>query len=71
LGVLAHQHPCRPGRIDQHLTEAGHGCVVIAPSLIPRKPGDRIKTDRRDAINLAKLHRAGNSPRFGSQIKRM
>jgi transposase len=32
---------------------------VVAPSLIPRKPGDRIKTDRRDAINLAKLHRAG------------
>ena len=29
------------------------------PSLIPRKPGDRIKTDRRDAINLAGLHRAG------------
>jgi transposase len=33
--------------------------VVVAPSLIPRKPGDRIKTDRRDAISLAKLHRAG------------
>jgi transposase len=37
----------------------GHECAVVAPSLIPRKPGDRIKTDRRDAINLAKLHRAG------------
>ena len=34
-------------------------CAVVAPSLIPRKPGQRIKTDRRDAINLAKLHRAG------------
>ena len=33
--------------------------MVVAPSLIQRKPGDRIKTDRRDAINLAKLHRAG------------
>ena len=33
--------------------------MVVAPSLIPRKPGDRIKTDRRDAINLATLHRAG------------
>ena len=32
---------------------------MVAPSLIPRKPGERIKTDRRDAINLAKLHRAG------------
>ena len=37
----------------------GHDCAVVAPSLIPRKPGERIKTDRRDAINLAKLHRAG------------
>ena len=36
----------------------GHDCAVVAPSLIPRKPGERIKTDRRDASNLAKLHRA-------------
>src|ERR1700728_4128559 len=45
--------------IQRQLSEAGHECVVVAPSLIPRKPGDRVKTDRRDAINLAKLHRAG------------
>ena len=50
--------PCGYG-IQRQLSEAGHECVVVAPSLIPRKPGDRIKTDRRDAINLAKLHRAG------------
>src|ERR1700759_5003765 len=50
--------PCGYG-IQRHLTAAGHECVVVAPSLIPRRPGDRIKTDRRDAINLAKLHRAG------------
>jgi transposase len=50
--------PCGYG-IQRELSEAGHECVVVAPSLIPRKPGDRIKTDRRDAINLAKLHRAG------------
>ena len=50
--------PCGYG-IHRELLEAGHSCVVVAPSLIPRKPGDRIKTDRRDAINLAKLHRAG------------
>ena len=37
----------------------GHECVVVAPSLIPAKPGDRIKTNRRDAENLAKLLRAG------------
>ena len=50
--------PCGYG-IQRQLTLAGHECVVVAPSLIPRKPGDRIKTDRRDAISLAKLHRAG------------
>jgi len=45
--------------IQRQLSAAGHDCVVVAPSLIPRKPGDRIKTDRRDANNLARLHRAG------------
>ena len=34
-------------------------CQVIAPALIPRQPGERIKTDRRDARKLAELHRAG------------
>ena len=34
-------------------------CQVIAPALIPRKPGERVKTDRRDARKLAELHRAG------------
>lgn len=37
----------------------GHDCIVVAPSLIPLKAGDRVKTDRRDALMLAKLHRAG------------
>ena len=50
--------PCGYG-IQRQLSLAGHDCVVVAPSLIPRKPGDRVKTDRRHAINLAKLHRAG------------
>ena len=50
--------PCWYG-IQRQLTGAGHECAVVGPSLIPRKPGERIKTDRRDAINLAKLHRAG------------
>jgi transposase len=45
--------------IQRQLSAAGHECVVVAPSLTPIKAGDRIKTDRRDAINLAKLHRAG------------
>ena len=50
--------PCGYG-IQRQLSAAGHECIVVAPSLIPIKAGDRIKTDRRDAINLAKLHRAG------------
>jgi transposase len=37
----------------------GHECTVVAPSLIPRKPGERIKTNRRDAVTLARLLRAG------------
>lgn len=41
------------------LLSIGVPCEVIAPSLIPQKPGDRVKTDRRDAIRLAQLYRAG------------
>jgi transposase len=41
------------------ITALGHSCTVVAPSLIPRKPGDRVKTNRRDAVALAKLLRAG------------
>ena len=45
--------------LQRWIQEAGAKCVVVAPSLIPRKPGDRIKTDRRDARKLAELLRAG------------
>lgn len=41
------------------INELGHRCTVVAPSLIPRKPGDRVKTNRRDATGLARLLRAG------------
>lgn len=41
------------------LKDIGISCDVVAPSLIPRRPGDRVKTDRRDAMNLARLYRAG------------
>src|SRR6266516_943246 len=37
----------------------GHTCILVAPSKVPRKPGDRVKTDRRDADQLARLYRAG------------
>jgi transposase len=50
--------PCGYG-IQRHVSAQGQDCVVVAPSLIPKRPGDRIKTDRRDAVSLAKLHRAG------------
>jgi transposase len=50
--------PCGYG-LQRQLTELGHACDVVAPSLIPVKSGDRVKTDRRDATMLAKLHRAG------------
>lgn len=43
----------------RQLTELGHHCIVVAPSLIPTKAGDRVKTDRRDSEKLARLHRAG------------
>jgi transposase len=41
------------------ITALGHDCAVVAPSLIPRRPGERVKTNRRDAVALAKLLRAG------------
>ena len=51
--------PCGYGLYRQ-LLEAGHECQVVAPSLIPKKPGERVKTDRRDALKLARLLRAGD-----------
>jgi transposase len=41
------------------IVSLGHDCMVVAPSLIPRKAADRVKTNRRDALTLAKLLRAG------------
>ena len=42
------------------LTQSGVECAVVAPSLVPKKPGDRVKTDRRDALKLARSHRSGD-----------
>jgi transposase len=50
--------PCGYG-LQRQLEGLGHNCAVVAPSLIPTKAGDRVKTDRRDALSLARLHRAG------------
>jgi len=46
-------------QIYRHLTAQGYYCLVAAPALIPRRPGDRLKNDRRDALTLARLFRAG------------
>jgi transposase len=44
--------------LQRQIGRLGHECVVVAPSLIPKRPGDHVKTNRRDAVSLAKLLRA-------------
>lgn len=51
--------PCGYG-LYRELTALGHRCEVVAPSLIPKKAGERQKTDRRDALKLARSHRSGD-----------
>ena len=46
--------------IWRHLTALGVSCEVVAPSSIPKRAGDRVKTDRRDAMMLARLSRSGD-----------
>ena len=50
--------PCGYG-ICRQIRDTEHDCDLVAPSLTPRKSGDRVKTDRRDALTLARLDRAG------------
>ena len=50
--------PCGFG-LYRHLKERGEECLVVAPSKVPRKPGERVKTNRRDARKLVELGRAG------------
>jgi transposase len=45
--------------LQRALVQRGYACQVIAPSLIPKRAGERIKTDRRDCLRLAELARAG------------
>ena len=58
LRVCYEAGPCGYG-LHRQLTGLGAACAVVAPSLVPSKPGDKVKTDRRDALKLARLHRAG------------
>lgn len=48
----------------RQLHELGQDGEVVAPSLIPRKPGERVKTDRRDALKLARALRTPTSQRL-------
>jgi transposase len=50
--------PCGYG-LHRQITQLGHECIVVAPSLVPTRPGDRVKTDRRDATTMAALFRSG------------
>lgn len=56
---LCYEAGCCGYVIHRQLTKLGHFCQVVAPSLIPKKAGDRVKTDRRDSLMLARLLRAG------------
>ena len=60
-GKLHFCYEAGPTGYDLHrqIIGLGHDCEVVAPSLIPKRPGDRVKTNRRDAVSLARLHRAG------------
>lgn len=63
VGLDVHKDSITAGRcgfwLHRYLSSKGVGCVVVVPSMIPQRPGDRIKTDRRDARSLALGLRAG------------
>jgi transposase len=59
LQVAYEAGPCGDG-LYRDLTDKGVTCQVVAPSLIPRKAGDQVKTDRRDAVTLARRLRSGD-----------
>nr|WP_280519502.1 transposase [Paraburkholderia terricola] len=59
IRIVYEAGPCGYGLYRQ-LVQKGFDCMVCAPSLIPKKPGDRVKTDRRDAIKLVRSLRAGD-----------
>ena len=62
--------PCGYG-LQRQIAGLGHDCVVIAPSHTPTKKGVRIKNDRRDALELARLHRAGDLTPIWVRMKPM
>jgi transposase len=59
LVVAYEAGPCGYG-LYRTFTAKGISCLVVAPSLVPKKPGERVKSDRRDAVQLARLLRSGD-----------
>ena len=56
--------------LQRYLTGKGLACTVVAPSLIPKRPGDRVKPDRRDTVELARLFRSGDlTPVYGPSVE--
>ena len=55
--------------IWRHLTALGLSCEVVAPSSIPKRSGDRVKTDRRDAMMLARLSRSGDLTAVREEVR--
>lgn len=68
LQVLYEAGPCG-FVIWRHLAALGTECAVVAPSSVPKRSGDRVKTERRDAMNLARLHRFWG-PHRGARARR-
>ena len=58
LSICYEAGPCGYG-LQRQITALGYDCTVVAPSLVPVRAGNRVKTNRRDAVTLARLHRAG------------
>jgi transposase len=58
LDVVHEAGPCGYG-LHRQIAGLGHRCTVVAPSLVPVRAGERVKTNRRDAVTLARLRRAG------------
>jgi transposase len=69
LNVCYEAGPCGYG-LHRLLTKLGQNCIVIAPSMMPRRPGDHVKTDRRDAMTLRGCYALANSPQSGYRTKR-
>ena len=69
LSICYEAGPCGYG-LQRQITALGHDCTVVAPSLVPVRAGNRVKTNRRDAVTLARLHRAKPTTSLKNRRKR-